>query len=179
MSAPSPSCVLPHTAARSPRPRPRLRVLLTSVSSDSHTWNLVYLQLLLEELGCEVTNLGACVPDSLVIDTVRRIRPEAVVCSTVNGHGRIDGARMIRALRADPDPDVAGVPAIIGGKLGIDGDDDGAALAELLDAGFTTVFTDRARPEDLGRVLGALPARATAIGAASTTGATAIGAGAR
>jgi len=93
-----------------------------------------------------VTNLGACVPDDLLVDEVRRIRPDAVVCSTVNGHGRIDGARMIRRLRADPDPDVAGVPAILGGKLGIDGDRDPGVLSELLEAGFTTVFTDQARP---------------------------------
>jgi len=143
------------TSSTALRP-PNLHVLLTTVSSDSHTWNLVYLQLLLEELGCQVTNLGACVPDALLIDEVRRIRPDAVVCSTVNGHGHIDGARMIRWLRADPDPAVATIPVIIGGKLGIAGDRDPELLAELLEAGFTTVFTDQARPEDLDLALGRL-----------------------
>ncbi|BAU88404.1 methylaspartate mutase [Streptomyces laurentii] len=51
------------------------RVLVSSVSSDSHTWNLVFLQLLLEDLGHEVTNIGACVPDELLIAECRRHRP--------------------------------------------------------------------------------------------------------
>jgi methylaspartate mutase sigma subunit len=97
------------------------RVLLTTVSSDSHTWNLVFLQLLLEELGYRVTNLGACVPDAEIIERTRAERPDAVVVSSVNGHGHIDGRRLIRRLRADADAALAAVPVMIGGKLGIQG----------------------------------------------------------
>ncbi|MGV9885923.1 cobalamin B12-binding domain-containing protein [Streptomyces sp. NPDC003395] len=136
----------------------RRRVVLSTVSSDAHTWNLVFLQLLLEEMGHEVVNLGPCVPDRLLLDSVRRIRPDLLVVSTVNGHGRLDGARVIRKLRADP---VAGdTPAVIGGKLGIDGDEGNTAARELVDAGFDAVFTDTADTAAIGRVLGALPQRA-------------------
>jgi methylmalonyl-CoA mutase cobalamin-binding subunit len=136
----------------------RRRVLLSTVSSDAHTWNLVFLQLLLEEMGHEVVNLGPCVPDRLLLDSMRRVRPDLLVVSTVNGHGRLDGARVIRKLRADP---VAGdVPAVIGGKLGIDGDEGTAAARALVDAGFVAVFTDTADASSIGRLLGALPQRA-------------------
>jgi len=128
-----------------------LRLVVTSVSSDSHTWNLVYLQLLLEEMGHQVTNLGACVPESLLVDRCRDISPDLVVMSSVNGHGWTDGARAVRALHAVPE--LARTPAIIGGKLSIDGPL-GAELREsLLDAGFDEVFADDARPGALADYL--------------------------
>ncbi|WP_331273131.1 cobalamin B12-binding domain-containing protein [Motilibacter deserti] len=114
-------------------------MLLSSVSSDAHTWNLVFLQLLLEENGYDVVNLGACVPDELLLAEARAHAPDVIVISSVNGHGRADGRRLIGALRADPM--LRGVPAVIGGKLGVAGADD-AADAELLDAGFAAVFPD-------------------------------------
>ncbi|MET7454997.1 cobalamin-dependent protein [Streptomyces sp. NPDC005574] len=136
----------------------RRRVLLSTVSSDAHTWNLVFLRLLLEEMGHEVVSLGPCVPDRLLLDSVRRIRPDLLVVSTVNGHGQLDGARMIRKLRADP---VArDTPAVIGGKLGITGDDGTTTARALVDAGFDAVFTDTADTALIGRILGALPQRA-------------------
>ncbi|MCG8914806.1 cobalamin-dependent protein [Actinokineospora sp. PR83] len=121
-------------------------VLLSSVSSDSHTWNLVFLQLLLEEAGHQVVNLGACVPDGLLIAEVGQRRPDAVVISTVNGHGRVDGARLVTALRSHPF--AADLPVVIGGKLGVSGPDP-ATAEHLLRAGFTAVFQDDAGPEHL------------------------------
>jgi methylaspartate mutase sigma subunit len=112
-------------------------VLLSTVSSDAHTWNLVYLKLFLEEHGYLVTCLGACVPDELLIDTALRQRPDAIVVSSVNGHGAIDGARMVTSLRARPE--LADVPVVIGGKLGLAGDDT-ARTRDLLGAGFTAVL---------------------------------------
>jgi methylaspartate mutase sigma subunit len=44
------------------------KFVVTSVSSDAHMWNLVFLQLLLEENGGEVVNIGACVPDEVIIE---------------------------------------------------------------------------------------------------------------
>ncbi|MGW7545587.1 cobalamin B12-binding domain-containing protein [Streptomyces sp. NPDC054770] len=116
-------------------------VVVTTVASDSHTWNLVFLQLLLEELGHHVVNLGPCVPDDLLLEQCRDIRPAAVVISSVNGHGHQDGLRVIRRLRADDL--TAGIPIAIGGKLGIDGGTASHA-AELLAAGFDAVFEDGA-----------------------------------
>ena len=118
-----------------------LHVVVTSVVSDAHTWNLVYLQLLLRERGHRVTNLGACVPDELLLSECVRLRPDLVVMSSVNGHGARDGARAITVLRAHPA--LATTPVVIGGKLGIDGPRDTSHVGSLLAAGFDAVFEDR------------------------------------
>jgi methylaspartate mutase sigma subunit len=115
-------------------------IVVTSTSSDAHTWNLVYLQLLLEESGHRVTNLGACVPDPLLVRAARRRRPDLVVISSVNGHGRQDGLRVIRALRACPE--LATTPVVIGGKLDVVAGADGGDTIELIAAGFNGVFRD-------------------------------------
>jgi methylaspartate mutase sigma subunit len=132
--------------------RPK-RILLSTVSSDSHTWNLVFLQLQLQESGYEVTNLGPCVPDAELIEQVRVQRPDAVVISSVNGHGHLDGRRLIRKLRADSDPALSTVPVMIGGKLGIQGAGQPHLADELVAEGFDAVFTDGADPAEFGTAL--------------------------
>ena len=119
-----------------------LDIVVTSVASDAHTWNLVYLHLLLEELGHRVTNLGACVPDRSVVDECRARRPDLVVISTVNGHGFVDGRRVVGLLRECPE--MSGTPIVIGGKLGISGGEHGYRVRELMDAGFNAVFEESA-----------------------------------
>jgi methylaspartate mutase sigma subunit len=126
--------VLPDTPART--------VLVSSVASDAHSWNLVFLQLLIEELGYPVVNLGPCVPDELLLAETRRRRPTLVVLSSVNGHGHQEARRLIARFRGDPE--LGAIPVVIGGKLGISDVDSDRAVVELLDAGFTAVFTDRA-----------------------------------
>lgn len=127
------------------------RILLSTTSSDSHTWNLMFLQLLLEESGHEVVNLGPCVPDDLLVETARTVRPTAIVISTVNGHGRIDGARIARTVRRDPE--IAQLPMMIGGKLGIEGTSGDDQVSRLLEAGFDAVFTGDASPDELPTTL--------------------------
>ncbi|GHA98309.1 cobalamin B12-binding domain-containing protein [Streptomyces termitum] len=141
-------------AQLSPTPTGR-RILLSTVSSDAHTWNLVFLQLLLEELGHEVVNLGPCVPDDLLVETAAAEPFDALVISTVNGHGCLDGARLARALRADPR--TAHLPAMIGGKLSTRGPDDTSYVRELAEAGFDAVCVDGAPETLLHSFLGALP----------------------
>lgn len=117
-----------------------LDIVVTSLASDAHTWNLVFLQLVLEELGHRVVNLGACVPDDLLVSECARHAPDLIVVSSVNGHGFHEAKRVIAALRAEPG--LAATPVVVGGKLGIDGPggrDRGAILAE---AGFDAVFED-------------------------------------
>ncbi|GAA1713243.1 hypothetical protein GCM10009745_71890 [Kribbella yunnanensis] len=120
--------------------------VLSTVSSDSHTWNLIFLELLLAETGYQVHNLGACVPDELLVRTCSEQRPALLVISSVNGHGAIDGERMIRRLRITPG--LATLPAVIGGKLGIGGAE-GAPVrrSRLLSAGFDGVFEGDSLPE--------------------------------
>ncbi|MFI8371025.1 cobalamin B12-binding domain-containing protein [Streptomyces sp. NPDC085466] len=136
-------------------------VLVSSVSSDSHTWNLVFLQLLLEELGHKVTNIGACVPDELLIEECLRLRPDLVVISSVNGHGALDGARAVRRLRRDH-PELSGMRIVIGGKLGVRGAEAGTYGPELMDAGFDAVFEDAAGVDRFRRYLAHGGARAIA-----------------
>jgi methylmalonyl-CoA mutase cobalamin-binding subunit len=101
-------------------------------------WNLVFLQLLLEEHGGSVVNLGACTPDDFIIAECRRLRPDALVISTVNGHGHIDGLRLIRKIRQDPE--LAFLRVVIGGKLGVHGAQGAGFGAELIANGFDSVF---------------------------------------
>jgi methylaspartate mutase sigma subunit len=114
-------------------------------------WNLVFLQLLLEENGGQVVNLGACTPDELVMSECLRIRPDALVISTVNGHGHIDGLRLIRKIRGLSG--LASMKVVIGGKLGVHGSRHAGSRAELVANGFDAVFEADA---DLDRFLDCL-----------------------
>ncbi|MGD0066898.1 MAG: methylmalonyl-CoA mutase [Streptosporangiaceae bacterium] len=116
------------------------RVLIAGGASDSHTWNLIYLQLLVEESGHRVINFGPCATAALLARECRPHPPSLVVISSVNGHGYRDGLSVISGLRADPA--LTGTPIVIGGKLGVDGRLDEAAADRLIDAGFTAVFGD-------------------------------------
>jgi methylaspartate mutase sigma subunit len=122
-----------------------LSVLVTTVASDSHTWNLVYLELALTELGHTVRNLGPCVPADVVVRAALADRPDLVVVSTVNGHGYRDGLELIRRLRRRPE--LASLPVVIGGKLDIGGPARATGRdgrARLRAAGFDAVFEDGA-----------------------------------
>ena len=135
-----------------------LRVLLSTTSSDSHTWNMVFLHLLLEETGHRVINLGPCVPDALLVQSAQLYRPDAIVITTVNGHGQIDGARAVRALREQPA--TRDIPVVIGGQLGIDGPSGDEQVRRLLEAGFDAVFVPAADPSQLPAALAQiLPSR--------------------
>jgi methylaspartate mutase sigma subunit len=116
-------------------------VIVSSMASDSHTWNLVYLELLIAELGFEVINLGACVPDELLESECRRQRPAMIVLSSVNGHGYQDGLRVAQRLRGHAE--LRDIPMVIGGKLGIAGAQSDEQVDALLLAGFNAVFDDR------------------------------------
>lgn len=133
-----------------------LSVVVTSVASDSHTWNLVFLQLTLEELGHRVSNLGACVPDDLLVTECLRQRPDLVVVSSVNGHGFLDGSRLIRRIRAVPE--LAAMPVVIGGKLGIGGPGGEQSREQLRAAGYDAVFDEGAGVSALKSFIGQLTA---------------------
>ncbi|MFI9024320.1 cobalamin B12-binding domain-containing protein [Streptomyces sp. NPDC053560] len=119
-------------------------VVVTTGASDSHTWNLVLLQLLIEELGYDVVNLGPCVPDDVLVSRCAEIRPDLIVFSSVNGHGCQDGLRAIKLLREAAE--TARTPAVIGGKLGTTGSEGSSYAQELAAAGFDAVFEDGADP---------------------------------
>lgn len=122
-------------------------VVVSSMASDSHTWNLVFLQLTIEELGYRVINLGPCVPDDLLVAECSMREPDMIVISSVNGHGYQDGMRVIPQLRASAP--LAATPTVIGGKLGTTGGEGGEGSDHadaLMAAGFDAVFEDGQDP---------------------------------
>ncbi|WP_407706314.1 cobalamin B12-binding domain-containing protein [Streptomyces scopuliridis] len=121
--------------------RSRGTVVVSGLASDAHTWNLVYLQLVIEELGYHVVNLGPCVPDDMLVDECRRIDPVLVALGSVNGHGCTDGLRVVARLRDCAE--LAATPMVIGGKLTVSDEDPGRHARELLGAGFDAVFPDQ------------------------------------
>jgi methylaspartate mutase sigma subunit len=138
-----------------PARRPQ-RVIVTGLASDAHTWNLVFIQLFIEELGFEVTNLGPTVPDDLMVSECVDYKPALIVISSVNGHGYQDGLRVVERLREHPE--LTGIPVVIGGKLGISGALSDQQIPTLMNAGYSAVFDDR--PEGLAgfrRFLDAIP----------------------
>ncbi|MCX4391838.1 cobalamin-dependent protein [Streptomyces sp. NBC_00053] len=139
---------------RQPPDSPR-HAVLTTIASDSHTWNLLFLQLLLEEQGWEVTNLGACVPVDVLIEEATARPPGLIVVSTVNGHGAEEAPGLARAVRAVPT--LARVPLVVGGKLDTSGTIAPDVHASLTDAGFDAVLTGANAVPGLLALLEALP----------------------
>ncbi|WAL67942.1 cobalamin-dependent protein [Amycolatopsis cynarae] len=141
----------------------RPTVIVSSMASDSHTWNLVYLELLVGELGFDVVNLGACVPDELLESECLSRRPAMLVLSSVNGHGHQDGLRVIQRLRALEE--LRELPVVIGGKLGIGGGLTAEETAQLLLAGFDAVFDDHQGASSFRRFAATLPGGAARLSA--------------
>ena len=78
--------------------------------------------------------------------------------TTVNGHGQIDGARVVGALRGEAA--TRDIPVMIGGQLGIDGPSTDEQVRRLLEAGFDAVFIPAADPAQLPAALAQiLPSR--------------------
>lgn len=129
-------------------PRPARRAVLSTIPSDSHTWNLLFLQLLMEENGWSVTNLGGCVPVATLTEETRGQPPDMIVISTVNGHGAQEGLDVIAALRAEPA--LAAVPVVLGGKIDVSEDRQRADVDGLRAAGYDEVLIgDQAVPRFL------------------------------
>ncbi len=139
-------------------------VVLSSVACDSHTWNLVYLQLRLEELGCDVVNLGACTPDALVAEALQTHRPDLLVVSSVNGHGAMDATRLLAELRGRGLLDAT--RAVVGGKLSVAGALAVPARDALLAAGAHEVLGEDA--EALARIVQEVCVQRAARGAHAT-----------
>lgn len=129
-------------AQSAPRdPSGPLDVVVTGLPSDAHTWNLVFMQLLLEDLGHHVVNLGPCIAQDEIVESCCKYQPDLLVVSSVNGHGFHDAEQLARALRARWE--LAGLPAVVGGKLGVHGAEGQAGHHRLLlSAGFDAVFHD-------------------------------------
>lgn len=114
------------------------RLLLTGLPSDSHTWNLVFLELWLGERGHAVDNLGACAPIDGIVRACLAARPDVLMVSTLNGHGHAEGLELLEALGRQPA--LGGMKVVIGGKLATSPELEQRAARQLLAAGFDGVF---------------------------------------
>ncbi|MFJ7326484.1 cobalamin B12-binding domain-containing protein [Streptomyces cyaneofuscatus] len=116
----------------------RFRCLLTTVESDAHFWNLIYLEKLIQEHGAEVRNLGNCTPVDLVVEELAAYQPDLLVVSSVNGHGYYGARELLGRIH------LAGldVPCVVGGKLTTSASDNDRVRRDLLAHGFTDVFVD-------------------------------------
>lgn len=112
--------------------------LLTTVPSDAHNWNLIFMQLLLEGNGFTVVNLGPCVPHSLLASACLEHSPDVVVVSTINGHGFLEGKELLAEARSVPG--LAATPFFIGGKLSTDATLSYLYAEELEQAGYDKAF---------------------------------------
>lgn len=142
-------------------------ILLTTVPSDAHNWNLIFMQLLLEEQGCRVVNLGPCVPHSLLASACLEHAPDAVVVSTINGHGFIEGKALIAEARQVPG--LAETPFFIGGKLSTDATLSHLYAVELEQAGYRKAFVGGDGLPEFLRELEQLKARKAALAEARVT----------
>lgn len=140
------------------------KIILSGLPSDSHTWNLIFLQLFLEEKGYSVHNLGACVPTRELLGAIVEERPVLVVISSINGHGFDEALSLIQAIKTSRLSAIS--PVAIGGKLSTRSGDESAIAARLMRAGFAGVFLGTnsidAFDEYLTRKIVASPARTQA-----------------
>lgn len=120
------------------------KVVIATIPSDSHMWNLVYLEMLLTEAGHQVINLGPCTPPHMIVDAVCTEKADAVVISSVNGHAHLEAPEIARQIRKDDD--CANITLIVGGKLGINGHANIQHAGILLSAGFNAVFEATSTP---------------------------------
>jgi methylaspartate mutase sigma subunit len=102
-------------------------------------WNMVFMQLYLEELGNEVNNLGVCTPTELLLRDAEASSPDMIVISSINGHAADEAVTLAEAVRKSPL--LKEVTLVIGGKLGIMSQD-GDLVEQLHAAGFDGVFIE-------------------------------------
>lgn len=128
-----------------------MKVLLTTIPSDSHTWNLIYLQFFLQESGFKVINLGACVPVELVVENAYSYRPDIIVVSSVNGLAHIEGCELAKGVRSHPL--LQDINMVIGGKIGTKGMVNFTYSDKLLQSGYNAVFLESNSMDDFTNYL--------------------------
>jgi methylmalonyl-CoA mutase cobalamin-binding subunit len=114
------------------------KALVSGMKSDSHTWNLIFLQMWLEERNFDVNNLGNCVSETEIIKACETFEPDLLVISSVNGHGYIEAVDLIESLHNLTDR----MHIVIGGKLAISKKKQHEIKRELLRLGFDGVFIE-------------------------------------
>lgn len=113
--------------------------IVATTPDDSHSWNLVGVELRLAERGFVVDNLGPCTPEDLVAERIRDRRPDLVVFSSVNGHGALSLLPVLETLELYQVKRAA--PIVAGGLLTTDPATLSQARSRLVEAGVAAVFS--------------------------------------
>jgi methylaspartate mutase sigma subunit len=113
--------------------------IVATTPDDSHMWNLVGVQLKLEERGFIVKNLGSCTPPTEIAELVRDLKPDLLVISTINGHGVFSISAILETLQEYQMIRTAKI--IVGGLLTTDPELAAKAEAELIAQGVGSVLT--------------------------------------
>jgi methylmalonyl-CoA mutase cobalamin-binding subunit len=125
------------------------RAILATLPTDCHTWNLIYLQLILEEMNYRVENLGPCTAAATLIRQMTKEAPDVIVISTINGSACHDAISLIHEIRrALP---LLRIPVAIGGNLDLGLDGEHVQCARLAAAGYDAVFPRSSSGNDLRR----------------------------
>lgn len=90
------------------------KVLLAGPPADAHTWNLIYLELLLQENGFCVTNLGPNRAHALLFETLTQKPHDLIVVSCLNGSVRQEGLALMEERSSRT---MGGEIFVIGGTL--------------------------------------------------------------
>lgn len=118
-----------------------LNVILTGTPSDSHTWNLIFMELFLQENECRVFNLGSCVPIHKIHQTIKEESPDLVVVSSINGHLFQDSVEIMSSFSKNP---LKFLPLlIVGGKMGISVQASSFQKKKLIKLGYNEVFIEK------------------------------------
>ncbi|MBM3468360.1 MAG: hypothetical protein FJX71_02875 [Alphaproteobacteria bacterium] len=118
-----------------------LNVILTGTPSDSHTWNLIFMELFLQENKCRVRNLGSCVSAEQLHTAIEEEVPDLVVISSINGHLFQDAIKIINTFPSHLASSLP--PLVVGGKMGITLKETGFQGKKLLKLGYSGVFVEK------------------------------------
>ncbi len=115
--------------------------LLATVPSDSHSWNLIFMEFHMTDHGLDVTNLGPNTPAQEILKNLKHKHFDIVVISSVNGHGSIEGLELISSIKTEAK--YSG-EVYLGGKICTATKEDTVSehIEELERAGFERVFDD-------------------------------------
>lgn len=114
----------------------RPAAVLAGPPADAHTWNLIYLEMLLEENGYSVTNLGPNVHHDTLFETLSYASHDLVVISCLNGSIKQEGLALMQKRTTHG---IGEELFVIGGVLHEE-EDTPEVRQHLQQAGFTDVF---------------------------------------
>lgn len=112
--------------------------IVATTPDDSHSWNLIAVQLELEKRGYSVRNLGPCTPVQFLAECIRDTRPSLVVLSTINGHGIHSLKSVIETI--DSYQLRRTISLVAGGNLTTNSQTSSDVIFELKNIGFDEIF---------------------------------------